>query len=169
MMKTMTAPTDPAALQRFNTSKYLALSARAEAYRLFVSKVDQSQADAGIAAYQEYIASETDPDKKLKAQLKAANMVLDAGASDKALAEFQKILEGSPDNVDAILGAGLALFQSGDKSKFQQAANYLQRFVDKAPDTHPLKTSAKESLDYLKSQENIKPEKAPPASRRRRG
>lgn len=168
LLKAQTAPTDPAALQRYNTSKYLALSARAEAYRLFVSKVDQSKADVGIAAYQEYLAAETDADKKLKAQLRAANMVLDAGASDKALAEFQKILEGSPDNVDAMLGAGLALFQSGDKAKFQQAANYLQRFVDKAPDTHPLKSSAKESLEYLKSQENIKPEK-PASGGRRRG
>jgi tetratricopeptide (TPR) repeat protein len=168
LLKAQTAPTDPAALQRYNTSKYLALSVRAEAYRLFVPKVDQAQADAGWAAYQEYIAAETDPDKKLKAELKAANMMLDAGASDKALTAFEKVLEGSPDNVDAMLGAGLALFQSGDKAKFQQAANYLQRFVDKAPDTHPLKASAKESLEYLKSQENIKPEK-PASGGRRRG
>jgi tetratricopeptide (TPR) repeat protein len=169
MLKTTTpAATDPAAMAKYNTSKYYALSARAEAYRLFVSKVDQSQADAGMAAYQEYMASEMDPAKKLSAQVKAANMLLDAGASDKALAEFQKILEGNPDNIDAVLGAGLALFQSGDKAKFQLAANYLQRFVDKAPDTHPLKASAKESLEYLKSQENIKPEK-PAGGGRRRG
>lgn len=168
LLKAETAPTDPAALQRYNTSKYLALSARAEAYRLFVPKVDQAQADAGWAAYQEYIAAETDPEKKLKAELKAANMLLDAGASEKALMAFQKVLEANPDNIDATLGAGLALFQTGDKTKFQQAANYLQRFVDKAPDTHPLKASAKESLEYLKSQENIKPEK-PASGGRRRG
>ncbi|MDX6692664.1 MAG: hypothetical protein QOF02_267 [Blastocatellia bacterium] len=168
LMKAQPVPTDPAALQRYNTSKYLALSVRAEAYRLFVPKVDQAQADAGWTAYQEYIAVETDPDKKLKAALKAANMLLDAGASDKALAAFQKVLEGNPDNIDATLGAGLSLFQSGDKAKFQEAANYLQRFVDKAPDGHPLKASAKESLEYLKSQENIKPEK-PASGGRRRG
>ncbi|HEY0406801.1 MAG TPA: tetratricopeptide repeat protein [Pyrinomonadaceae bacterium] len=168
LMKAQTPPTEAAALQRYNTSKYLALSVRAEAYRLFVPKVDQAQADAGWNAYQEYIAAETDPDKKLKAELKAANMLLDAGASEKALMAFEKVLTGSPDNVDAMLGAGLSLFQSGDKAKFQQAANYLQRFVDKAPDTHPLKASAKESLEYLKSQENIKPEK-PASGGRRRG
>jgi hypothetical protein len=59
------------------------------------------------------------------------------------------------------------LFQSGDKAKFQEAANYLQRFVDKAPDTHKLKASAKESLEYLKTQENIKPQKTAPATKRR--
>ena len=56
----------------------------------------------------------------------------------------------------------LALFASGDKAKFQEAANYLQRYVDKAPDTDPLKQSAKESLDYLKTAENVKPEKVTP-------
>ena len=29
-----------------------------------------------------------------------------------------------------------ALFSSGDKAKYQEAANYLQKFVDKAPDDH---------------------------------
>ncbi|MDT5293434.1 MAG: hypothetical protein QOJ76_314, partial [Acidobacteriota bacterium] len=44
-----------------------------------------------------------------------------------------------------------------------------QHYVDKAPDTDPLKQSAKESLDYLKTAENVKPEKTNgrPAGRRR--
>ena len=138
--------------------------------RLFVTKVDQSQADAGAAAYQEYIAAETDPTKKAKAQVNLAQMLLDAGQGDKALAEYQKILAAEPENVDALRGAGLALFQSGEKAKFQEAANYLQRFVDKAPDTNPEKQSAKEALEYLKSQENVRPEKTTATGgRRRRG
>lgn len=168
LLKSLTPPTAPEALKNYNLNRYYALNARAEAYRLFAVRVDQSQASVGLAAYQEYLAVETDAAKKLSGQLKAANMLLDAGKSDLALTEFQKILEGSPENVDAMLGAGLALFQSGDKAKFQQAANFLQRFVEKAPDTHPLKASAKESLEYLKSQENIKPEK-PAGGGRRRG
>jgi tetratricopeptide (TPR) repeat protein len=163
------ATTDAAGQASQNANKLAAYSALAEAYRLDVSKGgDMEQADAGVTAYQEYIAAETDPAKKAKAQLDAAQMLLDAGASDKALAEFKKILAADPENIDASLGAGLALFQSGDKTKFQEAANYLQRFVDKAPDTHKLKPSAKESLDYLKSAENIKPEKTAPATSTRR-
>lgn len=158
-LKAETVPTDATALQGYNKSKYLAAFARADAYRLLVSKGDPTQADAGLAAYQEYLAVETDPAKKTKGQLDAAQMLLDSGSSDKAYAEFQKIAATDPENIDAMLGAGLALFQSGDKAKFQEAANYLQRFVDKAPETHKLRASAKDALDYLKSQENVKPQK----------
>ena len=95
--------------------------------RLYVSKVDATQADAGVTAFKDYIAVETDPAKKAKAHLDLAQMLLDSGAADKALAEFQAILATQPDSPDANLGAGLALYAMGDKAKFQEAANYLQR------------------------------------------
>src|SRR5436305_4278104 len=158
-LKAQTAPTDPATQQSFNANKYYALAARAEAMRLFVSKADPTQADAGMAAYQEYIAAETDAAKKAKAQTDMAQMLLDAGQADKAYTEFSKALTDNPDNIDALLGAGLSLFASGDKGKYQEAANYLQRFVDKAPDTHRFKADAKSALDFLKTQENVKPQK----------
>jgi tetratricopeptide (TPR) repeat protein len=164
LIKAQTPPTDPEALKSFENNKYFALSARAEALRLVVSKGDPSQIDAGLAAYQEYIAAEPASDKKVKAQIAAAQMLLDAGQGAKAAEEFRKILAANPDNVDAELGLGLSLFSTGDKANFQEAANHLQRFIDKAPDTHPLKQSAKESLDYLKTQENVKPQ---PTGRRR--
>jgi tetratricopeptide (TPR) repeat protein len=169
LTKAQTAPTEEAALKNFNANKYFALASRAEAMRLLVSKVDQTQADAGLAAFQEYIAVETDPVKKAKAQTDVAQMLLDAGSADKAYAEFQKVLAENPDNIDAILGAGLSLFASQDKSKYQEAANYLQRFVDKAPDTHKFKADAKTTLDFLKTNENIKPQKttSTPGGRRR--
>jgi tetratricopeptide (TPR) repeat protein len=159
LIKAQSAPADPTAQTNYNMNKYAALATRAEAMRLFVSRVDTSQADAGMAAFQEYLAVETAPEKKAKAQIDVAQMLLDANASDKAYTEFQKVLAENPENVDAMLGAGLALFQSGDKSKFQEAANHLQRFVDKAPETHRLRASAKEALDYLKTAENVKPQK----------
>jgi tetratricopeptide (TPR) repeat protein len=159
-IKTMPVPTEPAAaVTNYNSNKYFALASHAEAMRLLVTKVDQSQADAGLTAFNDYIAVETAPEKKAKAQADVAQMLLDAGASDKAFTEAQKILAENPENIDAMLVAGLALFQSGDKAKFQEAANYLQRFVDKAPETHKLRASAKDALDYLKSAENVKPQK----------
>jgi tetratricopeptide (TPR) repeat protein len=157
-MKAATVPTDPAEQERFNKTKYLALLARADAYRL-LAKGDTTQADAGYAAYQEYIAVETDAAKKVKAQVESAEILRGAGSWEKALAEFKKILETNPDNVDALRGAGLSLFLSPNKNDYQEAANFLQRFVDKAPDTHPEKASAKEALDFLKTQENVKPQK----------
>ena len=96
-------------------------------------------------------------------------MLLDSGQGDKALVEFQSILQSQPDNPDANLGAGLALYATGDKAKFQEAANYLQHFVDVAPDSNPLKADAKAILAELKSTEKVVPEKTPsrPAGRKR--
>jgi len=160
--------TDPAEQARQNSRKYVAMSVRAEAMRLFVTKGDPSQVDAGIAAYQDYMTAETDPVKKSRAQLDLAQMLLDAGAGDKAYAEFQKVLAEKPDDPDANLGAGLSLFSTGDKAKYQEAANYLQRFVDKAPDTHKFKNDAKAILTELKNTENVVPEKTTTPARRKR-
>jgi hypothetical protein len=96
-------------------------------------------------------------------------MLFDAGANDLVLAEAQKLLAEDPDNPDANRILGLALYASGDKAKYQEAANRLQHYVDKTPDSDPLKASTKDALDYLKSAENIKTEKLParPARGRR--
>ncbi len=168
LVKNEPAKTDPNEQKQQATNKYYALAARAEAMRLFVSKADPSQADAGIAAFQDYIAIETDSAKKARAQLDLAQMLLDAGAGDTAFAEYKKILATNPDDPDANLGAGLALYSTGDKAKFQEAANYLQHFVDKAPDTHKFKNDAKALLTELKNTENVVPERTASPSRRKR-
>jgi len=167
LLKKEPAATDPAEQKQQQANKYAAFSVRAEAMRLYVTKTDPTQADAGAAAFQDYISVETDPAKKSRAQLDLAQMLLDAGSGDKAYAEYQKILAANPDDVDANLGAGLALFSIGDKGKYQDAANYLQHFVDKAPDTHKFKNDAKAILAELKSTENVTPEKTTPARRKR--
>jgi hypothetical protein len=127
--------------------------------RLYVTKGDPTQADAGLAAFKDYIAVETDPAKKTKAQLDMAQMLLDSGAADKALAEFKSILATTPDSAAANLGAGLAVYATGDKTKFQEAANFLARFVELAPDSDPMKADAKAILTELKNTENVTPEK----------
>ena len=167
MIKAQPVPTDPAELTKYNNNKLAAFTVNAEAHRLFVSKADPSQADAGLAAFKDYIAIETDPAKKAKAQLDAAQLLLDAGAVDKAFTEFQAIVTAQPDNPDANLGAGLSLFASGDKAKYQDAANFLQHYVDVAPETHKFKADAKAILAELKNTEKVTPEKTTPARRRR--
>src|SRR5690349_1524624 len=164
ILKAQTAPTDPAEQQRYNGNKYAAMLTQAESMRLFVSKVDATQADAGATAFRDYMAVETDPAKKTRARLDMAQMLMDSGAADKALVEFQAVLATEPGNADANFGAGIALFSQSDKAKYQEAANYLQKFVDVAPDSHPLKDDAKAILAQMKA-ENVTPEKgqkAPP-------
>ena len=167
LIKKVPAATDPAEQKQQVVNKYATMSARAEAMRLFVTKADASQSDAAAAAFEDYIAVETDAAKKAKAQLDMAQMLLDAGAGDKAFAQFQKILAERPDDPDANLGAGLALFSTGDKARYQEAANFLQHFVDKAGDDHKFKADAKAILAELKSTENVVPEKTAPPRRKR--
>jgi tetratricopeptide (TPR) repeat protein len=165
LLKATPAPADPADLQRLNANKFAAFMTHAETMRLFVTKVDGTQTDAGLTAFKDYIGVETDAVKKAKAELDAAQMLLDAGDGAKALAQYQSILSTQPDNPDANLGAGLSLYALGEKTKFQEAANYLQRFVDVAPNDHKFKTSAKEILTALKESENVVPEKSTPPKR----
>jgi tetratricopeptide (TPR) repeat protein len=167
LIKAQPVPTDPADLQRYNGNKYAAMLTNAESMRLFVSKADGTQADAGLAAYKDYIAIETDPARKAKAQLDSAQMLLDAGAADKALVEFKAVLATTPDSPEANLGAGLAVYASGDKAKFQEAANFLQKFVEVAPDSNPMKDDAKAILAELKNAENVTPEKTTTPKRKR--
>ena len=167
LIKALPVPTEAAELQRYNGNKYAAMITQAESMRLYVSKGDPTQADAGLAAYKDYIAVETDPAKKAKAQLDMAQMLLDAGAADKALVEFKQILATTPDSPEANLGAGLAVYASGEKASFQEAANYLQKFVEVAPDSNPMKADAKAILTELKNTENVTPEKTKSSPRRK--
>ena len=96
MLKATPASTDPAEANSTKVNLYFALLARADATRLFVTKVDQSQADLGVTAYQEYIAVETDPVKKAKAQKDMAQMLFDANAFDRALTNTARSLRLIP-------------------------------------------------------------------------
>jgi len=171
------AGTDPNDQKQLATNKYYALSARAEAMRLFAMKVDQTKGPEAAKAYEEYEAVETDAAKKTKAEKDYAELLFqtsgDQAGYEKAIAQFQKILEKNPDDTDSLLRVGQALFNIGalnnnDKAKYQEASNYLQRYVDKAPDSQ-LRTEAKELIDTMKQQANVTPEKTTtkPATRKR--
>jgi tetratricopeptide (TPR) repeat protein len=173
LLKKQPAGADAEEQKQQATNKYFALFSRAEAMRFFVTKVDQTKTDEAVTAYQEYMAVETDAAKKAKAQLDMAQMLLDAGAADKSMVEFKKILDAQPDNVDALYGMGVSEISVGyaasDKVKLQEGVNYLQQFVDKAPDTHRYKSEAKATLTELKNTESVVPEKTTtkPGTRRR--
>lgn len=167
LIKAQPAPAEAAELQRYNANKYAAMLTNAESMRLYVSKADSTQADAGLAAFKDYLTVETDAAKKAKAQVDMAQMLLDAGQADKALTEFRAILATTPDSPEANLGAGLAVYASGDKAKYQEAANFLQKFVEVAPDSNPMKDDAKAILTELKNSENVTPEKTAKPGRKR--
>ena len=163
-LKAQKPPSESAALANYKDQVYRALMARAAIMKFFIPLVDPKQVETAAVAYKEYIAVEPDPAIKLRMQLEYAQVLYQAGEIDRSIVEYKKVLETEPDNIDALLWVGLALFGTEDPSKYQEAANYLQLFVDKAPDTNELKASAKETLDELK-RKDVKPQK--PTGRRR--
>jgi tetratricopeptide (TPR) repeat protein len=144
----------------------LELMARTEA-------VDEKKADVARMLTQEYMNLETDTAKKAKAQTILGDIFRVAGDSDNAIIEYKKALEVSPDSADALAGLGLSLFNAGvldnnNKAKMQEGLNYMTRFAEVAPATHPLKTNVAELVDYLKTQEKLTPQKVTrPATRKK--
>lgn len=127
-------------------------ASRADALRLFATLADKTKSGEALEAMHEYIEIETDLEKKTKAHLNAGKMLIDTGRGDDAITEYKKVLAIEPNNIEAVLGVGLALSQSGDMEKYHEAESYLQRFVEQAPDNHPLKTDIKNTLEFMKQE-----------------
>jgi tetratricopeptide (TPR) repeat protein len=145
--------------QIHDQNRRAALSTYALAMGLMATKVNRTKARAAWQAYQEYIDVEADTPKKTKLRGEALQLLFDAEDLELAIGESRKVLAADPEDLIATRVLGLALFASGDKTKFQEAAKYLQRYVTRAPDTDPLKKPAMDSLEYLRTQENIKPQR----------
>ncbi|HEX8287820.1 MAG TPA: tetratricopeptide repeat protein [Pyrinomonadaceae bacterium] len=145
-------------------AKLQALTGLTDSYRLLaVTKSDTTKGAEAEVAFSDYFAVETDAAKKAKAQIVLGDILRDSGESEKALAAYQTVLQGSPNNPDALVGAGLMLVNIGylnnDKAKFQEASNFLQKFLSNAPATHPFADDAKALLDTLKKEQNVTPQK----------
>lgn len=164
IIKTAT-PKDEKQKTEFEARRLEAIKLRKESLSLLVrTGADRSRSNEAIEAFQAYLAVEISPTEKIKEQLILAGMLADINESDQALAEYEKVLAAAPTNIDALAGAGFTLINIGynngeDKTKFQLGANYLQKFVDLAPDTHRDKAAAKETIETLKKSYKITPQK----------
>lgn len=167
VIKNAPAATDPNDQKKREALKLGLMKDAMEIHRLMaVGGVDITRsADAGVI-YTEYLAVETDPAKKLAAQITIGDIYRLAGQPEKAIAAYKVVMETSPESPDALAGLGLSLFDAGvtasNKAQMQEGLNYMQKFVDTAPDTHPLKASVKEAVDYLKTNEKLAPQKVAP-------
>lgn len=142
------------------------LASSVETYRLVVqTKADVAKATDGVAIFEEYFTVEKDAPSVLKARVVLGDILREAGESEGAIKAYRGVLESDPDNANALAGIGLSLFNVGvsedSREKMQEGLNYMQQFADKAPDTHPLKQSVKDSVEYLKTEQKLTPQKAP--------
>jgi tetratricopeptide (TPR) repeat protein len=135
---------------------------RAESYRVALQTNAQVDTDAGVKAFQEYIAAETDTAKKTKAEAALGDALFMGGRVDEAIAAYKVILASSPANLDAIYGLGLALASDPTGAKTAEGRDMLQQFASKAPATDPRKQMAEEAVAGLN--EALKPRPADKAT-----
>ena len=153
-------PSNEAERTLYDGDTNLALAIRAQALRLYVSKVDRSQVETARTAFADYIAAEPDAAKRSTAQHALAQMLLDAGAFSDAFSAYAEILTKNPDDLEALGNSGMALFSLGTTEEqmgkpegadhyYRLAEIYLNRFLRKAPSTNELTQGAIVALAEL--------------------
>jgi len=160
------AAASPAEKTSAATTRVQLLSNKLDTHGL-AARVAPDPAREALAAdvLAQYIAAETDATKRDATLLTFAGNMNGAGELKTASTAYRKVLETTPDNLDALIGLGLALFSEGsmttppNKEILQEGLNYMQRFVDTAPDTHKLKASTKEIIEGLKTEQKLTPQK----------
>lgn len=142
---------------------------RAESYRVALQTNAQVDTEAGIKAFQEYIAAETDAAKKTKAEAALGDALFFGGRVDESIAAYKAILAASPNNLDAIYGLGLALASDPTGAKTAEGRDMLQQFASKAAPTDPRKQMAEEAVAGLNEALKPKPaEKSGAATKKRK-
>jgi tetratricopeptide (TPR) repeat protein len=137
---------------------------RAESESILASKFgDGAQADAAVKDYQIIADLTDDPAEKKKYPLKSANLLREtAGTGTEAVAAYKAILEKDPDNIEALYGLGLVY--ANEEKTWQDSANMLQKFADKAPENDPRVAEAKTVIGaLLQGNKNLVVPKSEPA------
>ena len=144
-----------------------ALSGAREVYRLMIEteKVDPAATDNAKSFLNDIAAAETDAAAKAAAKTTIGDLYRVAGNSESSIAAYREALQIDSKNISAMAGLGLSLFAEGagteDRAMMQEGLNYMQAFVEGAPDNHHLKSSVAEAIDYLKTAEKLTPKKLP--------
>ncbi len=172
ILKTATS-TDANVQKGYGVEKNRAYQNTIDGYsRMFAMNLDASKSKEALTALEEFSAIETDATKKSKWQLILADAFRLAGESPNAVIAYRKVLETSPENPDALAGLGLSLFSVGasvvpeNTAQMQEGLNYMQRFAEIAPETHPLKASVKDAVDYLKTKQ-LAPQKTTKSTKKK--
>jgi tetratricopeptide (TPR) repeat protein len=167
------APAEVADKANFDAAKTTTLKGSRDIFRMAVKteQVDAPTIEAAKVLIPEYLAAEQDAAAKAEARLIYADLYRVSGDSENAIAEYKKILETTPTDLDAMAGAGLSLVNLGymndDKTKLQEGANLLQQFANTAPASHKYKDDAVALIENLKKEQNVTPQKAATPAKKR--
>lgn len=137
-------------------SQYLKIKADSEsllARRLGVMEM----ADAAVRDYRDAASNSEVPADKINYDLKGAETLYESGKIEEAVAMYQNILTVDANNIEGLYKLGLAY---AALAKFQESANTLQAFVDRAPAEDPRVAEAKVVIKDLIVGNNLEPPKS---------
>ena len=140
---------------------------RAESESILGGKYgDGEQTLAAVKDYQAIAELTDDPAEKKKYPLKAANLLRETpGKQAEAVEAYKGILAADPDNIEALYGLGLVY--ANEEKTWQDSANMLQKFADKAPESDPRVAEAKTVIGaLLQGNKNLVVPKSEPAKGR---
>lgn len=167
------APANEIAGPTKDTQIATAVRGAADTFRLMAltEQVDEAKIALAKEMIGEYVSIETDSAKKESSKLILGDLYRVTGDADNAIVEYRRVVESSPDNLDALAGLGLSLVNAGyindNKEQLQEGANYLQKFASAAPDSHKYKDDAVGLISTLKDEQKITPQKVTTPARRR--
>jgi lipopolysaccharide biosynthesis regulator YciM len=145
--------------------------------------MDTTKTADAQAIITDFVAFETDPAKKIAAQMTLGDIMRFTGDFEKAIAAYRQVLEAKPDHAEAMASLGLSLVADGaaqtpeNKEKMQEGLNFMQKYTEIAPvsatdspQTKELKESVKATVEYLKSEKMV-PQKVttPKTTTKKRG
>ena len=156
---------DPAKAVEGKKNKLSYLKIKADSESVLAKRFGNAEAaEASVADYKMAASLSEVPAEKNGFLVKGAQTLFDAGLADKAVPAFKEILQTDPDNIEALYSLGLAYIGT---SNFQEAANTLQKFVDRAPEADARVAEAKAVMKDLIVGNNLQAPKADDKARQR--
>ena len=132
---------DPAKGPAAKKAKSQYLKIKADSESLLARRLGAMEmADAAVRDYRDAAANSEVPADKINFDLKGAETLYESGKVEEAVAMYQVILTSDANNIEALYKMGLAY---AALAKFQESANTLQAFVDRAPAEDPRLAEAK--------------------------
>lgn len=167
MIEATDPPTVPAELRTYRINLLKALTAWAESSRLVATKSDPAKEGEMRTAFEKLLKAESDPTIRWHLNLVYARSLSElagmTGDYSAAETEYKKLLAQNSNEPDLLFDAGFVLCNMGifnsDAARLQEAANYLQRFLEIAPAGHAKRADATALLDDLKSSHKIAPKR----------
>jgi tetratricopeptide (TPR) repeat protein len=147
-------PADAAKAAGNKGNKVAYLKVKADSSSLLGERFnDQAMAEAANKDYVMMAEMTDDQEQKKKILFKGAEALRNSGALLPAQNAYKAIIALDPNYAEAYYGMGLSFF--GDEKTFQDGANYLQFFIDKAAATDTRVAEAKGVITQM----NLKPSK----------